>query len=161
METEDGVTCRNYAKFADLDFGLLRALAVDCYIPSTGVNRQREPLLSRRFHITELQLVMVGRLAYENSLKAYAQTARKMRAALSDVIADAEETIAADINPVVELGETMQTILRSRDRWPFDQLRADLELCWFNVNRYQQVLWSYGSSIRLLDLASSWTGTDE
>lgn len=103
---------------------------------------------------------MVGRLAYEDSLKAYAQTARKMRASLDDVIADAEETITVGINPVAELGETMQTMLRSRDRWPFDQLRADLDLCWFNVTRYQQVLWNHDSSMRLLGLASAWTGAD-
>lgn len=161
MIAEDGVTCRNYAKFADLDYELLRALANDGYLPSTGSNRQREPLISRQFHITEPQLILVGRLAYEDALKAYAQTARKMRAELNDVISDSEEAIATGINPVTELGVTLQSMLRNRERWGFDQLRSDLDMCWFHVSRYQQILWNLDSSLRLTEVAAAWRGVDE
>ncbi|MCU6481302.1 hypothetical protein [Arthrobacter sp. A2-55] len=137
--SDDTVTAAAYARFANLDKDLLLWLIETGYIPHDG-KAGGSHLLSRSRTITDHQLVMTARFAYEEAVESFAAIAMKMQGILAHVIDESAEILDHGLAVVGEPGTHMQSMERtSHGKWPFDQLRGDLSIAWMSLSVLQGI----------------------
>ncbi|GAA4660386.1 hypothetical protein [Arthrobacter cryoconiti] len=133
----DSVTAAAYAKAAGLDKELLTWLIETGYILHDGKFGPNY-YIGRSRSITNEQLLMTARFAYESAVESFAAIAMKMQGILAHVIDESAEILENGLSVVGEPGIHMESMESTyRGQGGFDQLRRDISMAWMSVTILQ------------------------